>query len=94
MALAIRLECLVREGSFDSYRDLAAVGQISLSRLSQILRLLDLAPSIQEQLLFLPPTMSGVDPVTERDVRALARVVDWERQQNEFRALMNWRQPS
>ena len=94
MALAIRMERLVGEGSVDSYRHLAEKGQISVPRLSQILRLLDLAPSIQEQLLLLPPTMNGVDPVTERDVRALARVVDWERQQNEFRALMNSRQPS
>jgi site-specific DNA recombinase len=43
MGLAIRMERLVREGSVTSYRDLAEVGQISVPRLSQILRLLDLA---------------------------------------------------
>ena len=54
MALAIKIEALVREGTIVSYRDLAEVGQISPARMSQILRLADVAPSIQEELLFLP----------------------------------------
>ena len=94
MALAIRMEQLLREGSVASSRALAEAGQISLPRLSQILRLADLAPSIQEQLLLLPPTRSGADPVTETDLRKLAKVMDWESQQKQFRLLLKSREPS
>ena len=46
MALAIRLETLVREGVVGNYGDLAEAGQISRARMSQLLRLLKLAPRI------------------------------------------------
>jgi len=94
MALAIGMEQRLREGSVANFGELAEVGQISLPRLSQILRLTDLAPSIQEQLLLLPPTRSGADAVTETDLRKLARVTDWELQQQQFRSLLGSRQPS
>ena len=54
----------MRNGSVSSYRELTKLGQISSSRLSQILRLADLAPAIQEEILFLPKTWAGTDPVT------------------------------
>src|SRR3954468_7960227 len=72
MALAIRMEGLMREGSVRSYRELAELGQISRPRLSQILRLADLAPAIQEEILFLPRTMRGTDGVTERSLREIS----------------------
>ena len=82
----------MREGAVDSYRNLAEVGQISRARMSQILRLTDLAPSIQEQILFLPRTLRGADPVTETDLRQVARIIDWESQRTEFASVMNSRQ--
>ena len=45
---------------------------VTPSRVSQILALLQLAPDIQEAILFLPPTERGRDPVTERDLRPIA----------------------
>ncbi len=57
MALAIHFEGLVSNGSVRNYRELAEAGQVSRARLSQILQLTHLAPEIQEQLLFLPPTL-------------------------------------
>jgi hypothetical protein len=93
MALAIRIQALVREGAVGSYRDLAEVGQISPARMSQILRLADLAPSIQEELLFLPRVLSGADPVTEKDLREVARLTDWESQRERFDALVHSRLP-
>jgi hypothetical protein len=89
MALAIRMEGLLREGSIESFPDLAKLGQISRPRVSQILRLADLAPAIQEQILFLPKTPVGSDPVTEKALREVARVIDWELQLKQFRALMD-----
>jgi hypothetical protein len=56
MALAIRFDALLSEGAVRNHRELAEAGQVSRARLSQILQLNHLAPEIQEQLLFLPPT--------------------------------------
>jgi hypothetical protein len=89
MALAIKMERLMHEGCLRSYRDLAELGQISRPRLSQIMRLADLAPTIQEQLLFLPKTRVGSDRVTENALRRVAAVIDWECQVKEFRSLMD-----
>jgi hypothetical protein len=41
---------------------------------------LQLAPDIQEDLLFLPRVMAGKDPITERDVRPIAATANWEQQ--------------
>jgi hypothetical protein len=87
MALAVHLDGLVAEGKVRSYRELAEIGQVSRARLSQILQLTHLAPDIQEQLLFLPPTRHGSDRIVESHVRPLARLVDWEAQKQRFRAL-------
>ena len=88
MALALKCERLMEEGSIASSAELARLGHVSRARISQILNLLHLAPAIQESLLFLPGTVAGRDRVTEKRVRDIARVVDWERQRAMFRVLM------
>lgn len=87
VALAIKLEQMVREGEACSYASLAAADQVSGARMSQIVALTNLAPAIQEQLLFLPRTVSGVDRMVEGDLRAIAGVVDWQQQMTLFRDL-------
>ena len=87
MGLAIHLDGLLSQGAVRSYRELAEAGHVSRARLSQILQLNHLAPEIQEQLLFLPPTRRGPDPLLERHLRAVARLADWEGQKQRFRAL-------
>jgi DNA invertase Pin-like site-specific DNA recombinase len=89
MALAIKMERLVGEGTVASYRDLAEVGHVSRPRLSQILRLTELAPAIQEELLFLPKTLAGRDCLHESALRDVARLMDWELQVKQFRSLMS-----
>jgi hypothetical protein len=49
--------------------------------------LAQLAPDIQEQLLFLPPTLEGPDPMFEKQLRGIARVLDWKKQRQLFDAL-------
>jgi len=88
MALAIRLEALVREGTFTTYGEIAAAGQISRPRMSQMLRLLELAPAIQEQLLFLPKIIRGRDPIHEHALRKITCIIDWKAQMEAFRELM------
>ena len=89
MALAIRIDRLAREGAVHSYRGLAEAGQISRSRMSQIRRLNELAPLIQEELLFLPKIVAGRDPVHESTMRSIAGMTDWQAQMKAFRALMD-----
>ena len=54
MALAIKLEGMRREGIIRDYSEVARLGHVSRARVSQIMSLLQLAPDLQEQLLFLP----------------------------------------
>jgi hypothetical protein len=89
MALAIKMEELVSEGEVAHHKTLAAVGHISKPRMSQIMNLTNLAPDIQETLLFLPRTMSGEDPITERQLRPIVQQVDWDSQRKMFHKRMS-----
>ncbi len=80
MALAIRLERLVTQGEIRDYADIARLGLITRARTTQIMNLLNLAPDIQEEILFLPRTLKGYDPISERDLRPIAAIMDWGKQ--------------
>jgi hypothetical protein len=88
MALALRLEELVRTGQVGSYSELASLGQVTRARVSQILNLLSLAPDIQEALLFMPPTQRGRDPILLADLMPLAATFDWRKQRRLWRQLV------
>jgi hypothetical protein len=90
MALAPRLEELVRTGEVASYSALASLGHVTRARVSQILSLLSLAPDIQEALLFLPLTQRGRDPIILADLMPIATTLDWRKQ----RRLWRQRQPT
>jgi len=85
MALAIRCEELVRRGEVADYAELARLGHVTRARMTQIMNLLNLAPDIQEEILFLPRTTKGRDAVGERDVRRICRTADWNRQRELWR---------
>ena len=80
MALALRLDHLVRTGVVADYATLARLGHVSRARVSQVMNLLLLAPDIQEALLFLPPTQRGHDPLHLRQLQRLAALLDWRQQ--------------
>ncbi len=80
LALAHRLEGLVRQGAVKHYAELARLGQVTRARLSQITNLLLLAPDIQEAILFLPRTLRGRDPVRLADLQPVALTPDWKKQ--------------
>ncbi len=88
MALAIRLERMVSQGELSDYADIARLGQVSRARVTQLMNLLQLAPDIQEALLYLPLTVKGRDPINERDLRPIAAVADWQRQREMWKALI------
>ena len=87
MALAIKCESLIRSQVLRDYTDLACLGRISKPRVTQIMNLLNLAPDIQEYLLFLPPTTLRRDPISERHLRDVAKLVDWSQQRTLFSRL-------
>jgi len=80
MALAIRFDQLIRDGVVADYAELARLGHVTRARMTQIMNLLNLAPEIQEAILFLPPVECGKDPITERDVRPIVAVANWKKQ--------------
>ena len=80
MALAIRFDQLLCEGKIANQSELARLAYVTQPRMTQIMSLLHLAPNIQEAILHLPPVMEGRDPITERDLRPIARVIDWQTQ--------------
>ena len=86
MALAIRCEELVRRGEVADYAELARLGHVTRARMTQIINLLNLAPDIQEEILFLPPTTKGRDRIGERDLRPITAVVDWRVQRQMWEA--------
>jgi len=87
MALAIRFQHLIRNGEVEDYADIARLGHVTRARVTQIMNLLNLAPDIQEEILFLPRTVSGRDPITERDVRPIVAEMDWNKQRTMWNRL-------
>jgi len=77
MALAIHIEELVRTREVEDYASIAELSHVSRARVSQIVNLLNLAPDIQEAVLFLSPVAGERDAVSERAVRKIASEPDW-----------------
>jgi hypothetical protein len=92
LALAIRCQQLLQAGVIANYAELAALGQVSRARVTQIMNLLLLAPDIQETLLFLPRTEWGRDPIHLRQLQPLAALLDWREQRLLWRKLPGNRQ--
>jgi hypothetical protein len=88
MALALRLDELVRSGQVASYSALASLGHVTRARICQIMNLLHLAPDIQEALLFLPPTQRGRDAIILADLQPIAAAIDWRKQRRLWRRLL------
>ena len=84
MALAIRFEGLVREGAIQDYAKLARLGGVTRARITQITKLLQLAPDLQEQILFLPE----IKRLNERNLRAIVHQLDWSKQRKMFQKIM------
>lgn len=80
MALAIRFDQLIRDGEITDQAELARLGHVTRARVTQVMNLLQLAPDIQEEILFLPRTTQGRDPVRERSLRPICAILDWREQ--------------
>lgn len=92
MALAIRFDRLVREGTVTDLSELARLAHVTQPRITQIMNLNHLAPGIQEELLFLPRVTNGRESIHEKLMRPIAAEVEWTEQRRVFaRSVMSRR---
>jgi hypothetical protein len=63
-----------------NYSQLAELGHVTRARVSQIMNLVNLAPDLQEALLFLPRTEHGRDPIHLRLLQPITSSFEWKRQ--------------
>ena len=84
MALAIHFDDLLRQGLVHDQADLARLGQVTQARMSQIMSLLNLAPDIQEALLFRPAVTKGRPDLILADVLPIAREWNWRNQRRQW----------
>jgi hypothetical protein len=77
MALAVRFEELLRRGTAKDYADLARLGGVSRARITQVMNLRNLAPVLQEQILWLPQDHSDNRKLNERGLRRISGAMDW-----------------
>jgi hypothetical protein len=87
LALAHHCFRLVQSGAIINQSELAHYGQISTTRMTQIMWLDNLAPDIQEEILFLPRITQGRDTIKEADIRPIAKTLDWSKQRHMWREL-------
>ncbi|QDV85687.1 hypothetical protein [Planctomycetes bacterium TBK1r] len=87
LALAHRCHRLIQDGTIINQSELAHYGQISTTRMTQIMWMDNLAPDIQEEILFLPNTVKGRDPIKEAEIRPIAKTLDWKRQREMWQAI-------
>jgi hypothetical protein len=83
MALAIRFDQMIRDGVVKDQAELARIGFVTRARVTQIMNLLNLAPAIQQTLLGLECGDGGRDLVTERQIRRIADLPNWQDQRAE-----------
>jgi hypothetical protein len=77
MALAIYMDELLRDGHVRDQAELAEIAGVTRPRVTQVMNLLNLAPDLQETLLFLP---SEPNMAADRNLRILTAEMDWEKQ--------------
>ena len=87
LALAHHCFRLVQSKAIINQSELAHFGQISTTRMTQIMWLDNLAPDIQEEILFLPKTTKGRDSIKEADSRPIAKTLDWNKQRQMWKGL-------
>lgn len=85
MALAIYYEDLIRQGHVYDYAEIATLGYVTRARVTQIMNLRLLAPTIQEVLLSLRRTQKGRDELCLRRIQAIALEPDWKQQAEMWR---------
>jgi DNA invertase Pin-like site-specific DNA recombinase len=85
LALALKMDQMIQEGTVKNYAALAHLGQVSRARVTQVMNLLQLAPDIQEEILL---GNTPEDRLRESSIRKLSGVVLWSEQRDRWHALL------
>jgi len=93
LALALKFEDLIRSGTVGNYAALAQVARVSRARVTQMTSLLNLAPDIQEEILFLPAAAARQLRLSEPSLRKLTATLLWNQQREQWRELAGSRKP-
>ena len=83
LALAHRIRNEILRGEIRNQADAARKLGLTRARLSQILELTNLAPDIQEEILFLE-VINGREPLRERALRGVVRSMSWRNQRRKI----------
>ena len=83
LALAHHFDALIEQGAVKDYAEIARLVQMSRARVAQIMTLKFLAPDIQERITLLPQS-HGKDVISEKQLRRIAMIPDWQLQQKAF----------
>jgi len=78
---------LIRSGVVSNYVALAQLGRVSRSRVTQMTSLLNLAPDIQEEILFLRSKEAERLGISEPVLRKLTATLLWTKQREQWRSL-------
>jgi hypothetical protein len=78
---------MIRQAVVPDYAVLAAVGRVSRPRVTQIMNLLNLAPDIQEQILFLGWEAAERCGICEQTIRRMSSLLLWSDQRARWAAL-------
>jgi hypothetical protein len=89
VAAAIRLDRLIRSGEAWERAAVSRLGRVSLTRVTQIMNHLFLAPDIQEQLLFLQPVAAGRASILRSHLQPLAAQLRRENQWGMWAVIYN-----
>src|SRR5712692_7839758 len=93
LALALKFEDLIRSGTVGNYAALAQVARVSRERVTQMTSLLNLAPDIQEEILFLLAAAARQLRLSEPSLRKLTATLLWNQQREQWRELAGSRKP-
>ena len=85
MALAIRFEGLIADGTVSDYSQLAELAQVSRARITQIMNLNLLSPDLQETVLFFPKIEGGRDKLTLAYLQTIALESNWGKQRKNWK---------
>ena len=85
LALALKFEELIRAGVVSNYAVLAKVAHVSRSRVTQMTNLLNLAPDIQEEILFLRAQDAEQLRISEPSLRRLTATLLWNKQREQWK---------
>ena len=87
LALAHHFDDMIREGIVHDQAEIARLMKVTRARVTHLMRLLSLAPSIQKCILLPEPGEAATANLSERDLRQIASEAEWAQQRELLRNL-------